>query len=328
MTGDSLIIALRFASIETIACIYATSVIALYDILITFDLEVACIWSRQFSVMTLLFASMRYGSVLVKVFNIAGYAQPGIAMPCKIIAFTADALVVLNYMAQSIFMSLRTWAIWQRRWVVLAIFLPASLLPIVANLYEYSKTQLDPRTGRVLSEGCIWDVQISHDLYARGSIISRCYTTIFELAVLIATWIKTWSIRRHLRVIAQVNVQPQVPLTDMLLRDGTIYFVALLFLNVMVIIFASTPNVNPSLYFVDTVTSCLLCRFILNLRSHDMIDDYSVALTTAKQSATLYFAHDTQSRSEVGNVGESVSGAGAAISYREDSGDEGSVADG
>jgi len=75
--------------------------------------------------------------------------------------------------------------------------------------------------------------------------------------------------------------QSKISLTGLLMRDGTLYFAALLCFNTVVLALNNTPEVqfSPSGAFIDAFTGLLLCRFILNLRSFDLVDELHPTFT-------------------------------------------------
>jgi len=98
--------------------------------------------------------------------------------------------------------------------------------------------------------------------------------------------------------------QSKISLTGLLMRDGTLYFAALLCFNIVVLALNNTPEVqfSPSGAFIDAFTGLLLCRFILNLRSFDLVDELHPIFTN-RQFTSVRFAHGP---GVLDNIGASV----------------------
>ncbi|KAI0803011.1 hypothetical protein BC629DRAFT_89367 [Irpex lacteus] len=85
-----------------------------------------------------------------------------------------------------------------------------------------------------------------------------------DILVLAVTWFKTARLYNEAR-----RQRKNFPLATMLFRDGTLYFVILLTLNILQIIEANVPvllSMDVSEPFQEVLPSIIICRFILNLR--------------------------------------------------------------
>ncbi|CAL1697638.1 unnamed protein product [Somion occarium] len=65
------------------SCIFAATTLVLYDILLTFSQEVACVWRRKWNLVTLLFAVCRYGTLVDVMLKVQG----GFGFPHSIIRY-------------------------------------------------------------------------------------------------------------------------------------------------------------------------------------------------------------------------------------------------
>lgn len=253
--------------------IIAAAVLMVYDTALTFDREVICVWKRKFSLVTILFICMRYGTLVSKVISTMMGVIPQEFLYCSVIERMSMALVLLVMLAQSIFTSLRLWAIWDRNCFVLAIVLPVALVPIGVNVYllVLSSPYTNDSSGlpSVLNI-CEESINISLRTYLIVPMVSRSFSILGDAQGLIATWIKTWYTRRELKAVMQDDFGHSQPsISDLILRDGTLYFATLLALNIAVLVLdiSLISGSNPAGTFIDTLTSILLCRLILNLRS-------------------------------------------------------------
>jgi len=284
----------------------ASIAVLLYDILLTFDREVTCIWKRKTSAVTFIYLYLRYATLAFQIPHLVNSIQPGNPIGCKVTGYLADALCVSLLFTAAVFISLRMFAIWGRRWLVLVVILPISLVPAVSNAYLFSFMRLSPLATTPGSplHGCNWVPLLSAGVVSRLSTGTRICAIAGDAIVLVATWLKTWSIRRGLKALDVNGEQSKVSLTGLLVRDGTLYFATLLFFNVLVLVVSNTPEVqfSPSGAFIDAFTGLLLCRFILNLRSFDFIDEFHPT-STSRQFTSVRFAHGP---GVLDNIGASV----------------------
>ncbi|THG94811.1 hypothetical protein EW026_g6727 [Hermanssonia centrifuga] len=86
-----------------------------------------------------------------------------------------------------------------------------------------------------------------------------------DVLVLALTWNRTFTHR-----MAAIRVGVQTPLSAMLLRDGTVYFVVLLAINLTDVIGNTVPSLQATSAvtsnLIGTLTPILISRFLLNLR--------------------------------------------------------------
>lgn len=103
----------------------------------------------------------------------------------------------------------------------------------------------------------------------RLTIFVRAFAIGNQTVILVLTWLKTAGNMKH---FATLNIQTS--LMAMLFRDGTVYFVFLLLLNVVDLV-----NIHMKFELItaitEVITSILISRFILNLRSVYMVSQCS-----------------------------------------------------
>jgi len=95
----------------------------------------------------------------------------------------------------------------------------------------------------------------------------------------------------------------QISLSEVLLRDGALYFFALFCLNLACLIIDTTAEVglNPIFVFIDSFSAILLCRLTLNLRMYTLADELHPTIASKRMSSVV-FAHTF-----LDNIGASVS---------------------
>jgi len=291
-------------SIQTVYTLASATAVLFYDILLTYDREVSCIWKRKISAVTVLFICLRYVTLLSRVTTFASAVQPGILFPCQVIGYLSFVSSDIARAASAIFGSLRIWAIWGRHWLLLALVLPISLFPVAVDLYQFSIFYISALALPIPLGGCFEAVTVSSDTLMRLGIAARACAITSDGIILIATWTKTWSIRQGLKTNLDLDLgRSRVSVAALLIRDGTMYFAALCCLNIAALVLDTTPQVdfNPTSSFIDSFTAILLCRLILNLRSYDIVDKSSFA-PNVKQMTSVRFANTI-----LDNIGASIS---------------------
>ncbi|KAI0758527.1 hypothetical protein BC629DRAFT_1550788 [Irpex lacteus] len=85
----------------------------------------------------------------------------------------------------------------------------------------------------------------------------RICVLLSDMGVLLITWTKTFGSIRQLRKMHIASV------TECLVRDGTLYFIAMLGLNICALV---VQDLTLILSVVHTISAVLISRFLLDLR--------------------------------------------------------------
>jgi len=299
-----------FEAVQVFYCDLAGTAILFYDILLTYDREMTCIWKRKFSGVTVIFVCLRYITLVSQIATFANDVQPGIILPCKITNYLYYSTALLARISCAAFGSLRIWAIWGQHWPLLVVTLVLGLIPVVIDIYQVAIIVVYALALPAPFGGCGSDIALSSEIQTRLALAGRTFAIATDAVILIATWSKTWATRQGLRTMNVSIGGPRVSLSELLMRDGTIYFAALLCLNIMALILDTTPQVvfNPTSLFIDSFTAILLCRLILNLRSFNLTDGSTHHGNNIRQIASVKFAD---------NIGASVSVHGPDEDYEQ-----------
>ncbi|EKM48120.1 uncharacterized protein PHACADRAFT_203221 [Phanerochaete carnosa HHB-10118-sp] len=205
------------------------------------------------------------------------------------------AFAFIQFLQAALFSALRVFAVWDKSYVWSLITFALSMVLVATNIYNAVMTKYGFYLDPLLGVTCAEESQISaqsdsmrmfHVLYTtRGSLI------LADAIVLVLTWIKTF---RHWRNARRLKMRAS--LTTCLLRDGTMYFIALLALNMTQLL---TYNVSSS---EIAIPSILISRFIINLRTAgSTVSDYSVHMSDQQQrQLSLQFRRPTD---RLGNMG-------------------------
>jgi len=81
------------------------------------------------------------------------------------------------------------------------------------------------------------------DLGERATLVAtatRLCAIIADIAIVLATWTKTWSIWNSFKSMDASVRKASMPLSVLIFRDGTLYFVMLLSLNTAMLVFDRT----------------------------------------------------------------------------------------
>ncbi|THG94849.1 hypothetical protein EW026_g6701 [Hermanssonia centrifuga] len=182
--------------------------------------------------------------------------------------------------------------IWRRRWTLVTwLFIANRYIMIAVIIWDVSPSTaqyayitsvvnftVDPVFGTVCSTIPNVSVRTTFQCKCSGIINLVSHTKMFEVSlgthlaliaadvlVLALTWNRTFTHR-----MAAIRVGVQTPLSAMLLRDGTVYFVVLLAINLTDVIGNTVPSLQATSAvtsnLIGTLTPILISRFLLNLR--------------------------------------------------------------
>ncbi|KAI0781922.1 hypothetical protein C8Q75DRAFT_812067 [Abortiporus biennis] len=216
---------------------------------------------------------------------------------------TSEVLEIVLQINVAVIMCLRLYAIWSKSFSVLVLFALLGFAPQVTRIYLYARTShYKPATP--LPVGCggvsIRDQNLHSFAIIFWSqflvwIVIPAYGIVYDALILIMTWAKTAGIRRILKS-QQVNTDCSIVIY--LLRDGTIYFLCLMILNAVTLMGVKTLTTGGVPIVLQSVTSILISRFMLNLRGVYLPKDDSSDSFHPSKISDLHFAS-----SIVGNLG-------------------------
>jgi len=265
-------------------CLVVPPTFIIYDTLLTFSREIDCIWKRKSGAVTLLFISQRYCMMFLTILRMI---VPTEMTACKAWNYMQFISALLSAFGVGIFATLRTWAICGRfNMLVILVFL-CNMIDPAMNIYNFSRPKLfrvDP------VRGCMMGIVVSpHDQYL--PTVTRVSAIVADLLVLVITWWKTADVWKASKQMKQFKPK----LSMLLLRDGTIYFVALFLLNFVTLLLDVLARVNVDLkgssyfsYVTEAFGPALVARFLLDLRSTAEISppDHSGEMTTINFAGT------------------------------------------
>ncbi|KAI0769552.1 hypothetical protein BC629DRAFT_1442232 [Irpex lacteus] len=252
-----------------------------------FTEEVSVIWRRKWTGMTLLFAFTRYIALFLQILS---FMPNPTYISCFTTAIINETLNIILWFCFA-----------DGNRLVSGIVFALSFVQCATNLARF---QLLYRLMRVPNAQL---PKSKYEAYCRLAISTRTALTIADIVVLVVTWSKTI----HAYIAAR-KLNIGAPLASMLLRDGTIYFLILLVLNVL----QSLPFYAPSLdniqfasAYYQALVPTLVCRFILNLRqagTDNLLDQQSRSTSLVGnlgQSLQFRSVHDEEDEHNGENTG-------------------------
>ncbi|KAI0696558.1 hypothetical protein C8T65DRAFT_32373 [Cerioporus squamosus] len=334
-------------------CSISASVLLFYDYLLTLDKEAGLFWKKKLSGASLLFLCNRYLTLLTQIFDVVQFTTNMSDESCDSFSKVAATIDLCQYVPWAVFSGLRAYALSRYKPLGILVFL-LSLGPDVVNLIKYAY-------GLSGFSGPVWAVescaeggvdimplpQLSCIDYARTSscepkcacrvqesvpslvradeqrlsvrpvvIISRSCLIAADVILILITWISLWK-----RVVYVSGKLTRLSFTKVLLRDGTVYFIIILTMNILHLAFSlpsvshspSSRNFSQITVFTEPITAILVSRFLIDLQEANrrptmIASDDPLHFSTGVSSniGSLRFA------SVVTSLGASFSGPGAS----------------
>ncbi|KAI1783671.1 hypothetical protein LXA43DRAFT_1045563 [Ganoderma leucocontextum] len=322
---------------------YATLALIVYEYLITVGAEVELFWRRKITGASVLFLTNRY---LVLFYNLsllralwpftlsvrsfiffsnAVNADSGgrgtypvqrcfppveaLIISCAQWANGTRAVEILCYVPWGAFSALRVFALTDRNWLIALIVFLLSMAPVGINFadFHWSTITIDPVWG------CGQDVAESPALSTSFTIISRTSLITSDLIVIVVTWFATYKTTRLARATGH---KARMTLSVLLLRDGMIYFIVLLAMNVMHLAFSTSSvlinvgngNVSDIIQVIEPVNAILVWRFMLDLQeTRWRTEEELTTIVGTQHASTLLFDR------VIGSIGDSLQLGPSAI---------------
>lgn len=239
-------------------CAYIASLcFYLFDFCLTFDQQVRFLWGCSLSIPSVLLALLHFSAML------GGISQIGldIALSCKSegVWYYIDygAAIVLEIVTAAI-SALRVYAINGRSCKLPSLIFALYIIPnIVQSTYSKITTKATdvPQVGCALIES---NPKVMNGIY----IASASAVLTANILVLGATWYHTFTVKKLAHAVGH-----KATLATLLLRDGTIYFGALLVLDVLEVVSNYSDTFVVFAAFPNSFTAVILTHFFINLRS-------------------------------------------------------------
>ncbi|KAI0705305.1 hypothetical protein C8T65DRAFT_652980 [Cerioporus squamosus] len=283
----------QYASRQHIYAVLIITTIVYYDWLLTLSEELRHIWSapgRQ-AVASLVYLLARY--LEITRWTLWAYcSHTSIShSSCLAVQWMCMILSATTTLVAAAFAGLRMFALSDRNTPMsVVIFVLSALNPIcrVVTMVEWVVIEDLPSPDNCTVRGSLTNLRTSF------AIASYLAVILAELIVIITTWKRTFKICR-----AQLTPNSSYSIASVMLRDGSLYFMMLFVLNIVVFVlpwtFLRDPSGekgwidNMSQYMINPISSIVLARFILNIRSADARKS---GLSTSVSMTDLQFGKD------------------------------------
>ncbi|EKM60225.1 uncharacterized protein PHACADRAFT_246073 [Phanerochaete carnosa HHB-10118-sp] len=280
---------------------YSLLGLAVYEYVITLNQEIAAVWRRKLTATSLLLLTIRWLMVLNPFLSAALPAERQVWCTPYYIVITFVYLTVTFLI--SVFSALRVYALWQgsrMKYAFTAIVLTLGIIPLGTNIFHAVRTSITYVDGQQLA-GCSTFTNIPPKLTTELLFLTRCSLIASDVIVLVLTWTKSFA---HWRQMRRFKLTSSI--SSVLLRDGTLYFLALLGMSILQLLTYSTSLVGDGTYatgFIQYLPPLLVQRFILNLRQHDYNAQASENNSDAQHVSRLTMSFRVPS-DFLGNIGE------------------------
>lgn len=265
---------------------FAVSAMIVYEYIITFDREIQSVWQRKWTASSLLLVSTRWGMVANAIVACASLSPQN----CEVTAVFSYLVSYVGLLQVAAFSALRVVGIAGGSYVLASIVLSLGMVPLGVNIFLLSKIRFQGSCNQILD--------LSDKDTFMVCLLSRVSSILADLLVIITTWRSTF---RGWRGFS--NSRKQVTVSDCLLRDGTIYFLALLLINAAQAITYS-PEYDPVSALVSLMPLALINRFMLNLRQIHVAPPSPTVSTIIPHFQNPSSVERSTFSSILGNIGE------------------------
>ncbi|KAI0689551.1 hypothetical protein BC835DRAFT_1418437 [Cytidiella melzeri] len=259
-----------------------------YEYFITLGAEISEMWLRKWTSATWLYMLNRYVAV----------ASSFLQVRAKVYKPTCG----ISDGGFTVFSGLRVYALWNRNIQLGLTVLLLALVPMGVNIYNDTTYILVFVPSLLPQPVCGNAFGISQSLVFRCAyltLVTRLTAMLADILVLVATWMKTWVTYKE-----GLRAGLKVPIASLLIRDGTLYFMALLLMNVYQIIGNTSPALalgDSGTIYISVLTPMLISRFLLNLRRVSLeVEDE--ALSTTSRFSALQFRHPVSLSGNAGGL--------------------------
>ncbi|GJE88910.1 hypothetical protein PsYK624_049980 [Phanerochaete sordida] len=263
----------------------ALTCLVVYEYIITFGQEVETVWRRKMNVTSLLIVTTRWVLVLIQItLWLASWPKPDIVIN--------DLLVALGYLQIALFSALRAFALSSRSYVIFTVVFMFGLVPVWTDTYDEALSAYTwlPAPFNI----CSASPHFSQAKYGMV-FVTRSFLIASDVIVLVITWLKTYRQWREAR-----RIHLHLSMSSCLLRDGTVYFIALLAMNIAHMATYNTV-ISPMSNIINVLPGIFVVRFMFNLRALDGASATpSASAGTPSQLSGAHFAVPSHC---LGNIG-------------------------
>ncbi|EPT04672.1 hypothetical protein FOMPIDRAFT_1156976, partial [Fomitopsis schrenkii] len=215
-----------------------------YEYAITLQNEVNLIWGGKTTSSTIfrLNRLIMIGLVVAYVLDMFTWTTN---MSCRVVSVLYVVLELLTYLEWAVVSALRVYVMYSQFWLPATATLMFALVPVAFNIFTCSQTTylaIEIMPGMTVCDSM---PRYSGIIGRRAVIISRTFAITSDLVVVSVT---LWRTLDH--ACGLVRSRERKTLPDVLLRDGTIYFIVLLCLNCLQVIVDNVAAVDICAIFI------------------------------------------------------------------------------
>ncbi|KAI0760553.1 hypothetical protein C8Q74DRAFT_1207827, partial [Fomes fomentarius] len=255
--------------------------LVLYEHAITLGTEVQQIWRRHLSGATVLFIMTRYlillDQILVMI-SLSSIRSLEVGH-CRTLTWLHAVTTSILIVVMSAVAAVRVYALWNRDLRLFALVMATGVLPALANLYFRSASTVYIIPTKLFSCQAA-PTAMSAGAYTSLSIATRIVSIFSDGLVVVLTWVKTYRV-----FVLTRKIKLRTNYSTLILRDGTLYFLAVCVLNLIAIVYVMNIGANLLNDMIVNLSALLMARFLLNLRDQrHQNEDLSLPLTAYTDS--------------------------------------------
>ncbi|KAI0702699.1 hypothetical protein C8Q76DRAFT_755493 [Earliella scabrosa] len=244
--------------------IVACVVVVIYEHICTAQGEYRVIWRRSWSASAALFLINRYSLLAVSILYLATcFAWWPDDYSCDVISRVRLSLHIVLSAVNLAFTAVRLHAINNRKWFWTIIVSAFGIYITLASIILTPTAVVGSNSPT--APGCYGGLEIvvpdpSSDVWYKASLLLRVCGIVQDAVVLGITWYRTAGIGDYKRALSSSN-----SVVSLLLRDGAMYFLFALGINItgIITLIKGFNNMNIQAHLLNGV---VMSRFILNLR--------------------------------------------------------------
>ncbi|KZT67909.1 hypothetical protein DAEQUDRAFT_766688 [Daedalea quercina L-15889] len=268
---------------------FASNALIMYEYTLTSSSEVSLFWNRRFTT-SLPFFAIRFLLLLTGLFGFASTSRLTNLRDCTA-SIVFSMFIQFSSMAMvAVVSSMRVHAVGGQRWPVTILTFLVGLVPVGVNVYGGSRALIYFEGGACSYEAASHLLTDPH-----FALLSRLCSIACDALVVATIWIKTYCVTR---VYVRAWTVKQ-SLLWYLLRDGTMYFIVLLILNIIDILLFYSDGVLDFIHdIILPISLILMSRLLINL--HEAA--YSRELQTASATPPRPSSSGIETAFEISSV--------------------------
>lgn len=238
---------------------FSLAALSIWEFCITVFQTVELVWrrrGRRLGLSSILLLSARVCMLSNALLTLAGFLPRLNCRVVTVIDFCISIVPFIGSIQMALFTALRISALFDRDMRLFLVVLLFGLSPLVADIYTVSQSAMISNT-----KICMMISKVSSNGSLILVLVERLTLVAVDIVVVVLTWLKTYQQVRESR-----RLGISLPLSICLIRDGTVYFLCLLAVNIAEVVTYKPHVGTPAAILTSNLPPILINRFILNLR--------------------------------------------------------------